>query len=53
MILWRHVILAIHRHVDQTHSAEILMEYRLAHVCQHLLELLQTVDPNVLLTRNV
>lgn len=40
-------IRVIHLHVDRSLSVEMLMVHHPAHAHQHILDLLQTVDPNV------
>jgi hypothetical protein len=47
------VILAIHHHVAYTLNVEILMDLHHAHVWQHTLDPLQTVDLNVQSTLSV
>lgn len=43
----------IHLHVDHSLSVEMLMVHHPAHVHQHILDLLLTVDPNVQSVQNV
>lgn len=53
MMLWKHVIHAIHHPAVLIHNVETRIEFRHAHAYPLISELHQTVDRNASLTKNV